>query len=149
MSYRSLLQLGAHLLSDEPTQISLLANASAFLNENIDQINWVGFYLYDGQKLTLGPFQGKVACNIIKPGLGVCGTALSTQETQVVDDVHVIYNHIVCDENSQSEVVIPIIKENRVFGVLDVDSPIKARFDKDLVKFLEDFVEIIIKRIDF
>ena len=148
MIYKNLLKQASALLESQPNQISLLANASAFLNDVIPNLNWVGFYLFDQENLTVGPFQGKVACSLIKPGAGVCGTALVTKQTQVVPNVHKISNHIVCDENSNSEVVVPIIKNNLIFGVLDVDSPIINRFDSELVSFLENFVVIITNLID-
>jgi L-methionine (R)-S-oxide reductase len=149
MNYDILLESANALFKDEPNTLSLLSNASAFLNENIPTINWVGFYLFDGTKLTLGPFQGKVACQVIEPGRGVCGTALVEKKTQVVKDVHAIDNHIACDPNSNSEVVIPIFNKLSVYGVLDIDSPVTNRFDSELVHFLEQFVVILSKYIDF
>lgn len=149
MNYEILLQSANELFKTEPTQLSLLSNASAFIYENIPNLNWSGFYLFDGHQLTLGPFQGKVACNVIAPGKGVCGTALITKKVQVVDDVNAIDNHIACDGNSQSEVVIPIIHNHEVYGVLDVDAPIIARFDQALVSFLREYVAILSKYIDF
>jgi len=148
MNYNSLLKQAQNLLTTQPNNIALLSNASAFLNDVIPHLNWVGFYLFDGTNLVVGPFQGKVACSVIKPGNGVCGTAYVTQEIQVVKDVHAIENHIVCDPNSNSEVVVPMIIEGDVFGVLDVDSPVLDRFDADLVDFLADFVKILINLID-
>ncbi|MCK9235743.1 MAG: GAF domain-containing protein [Acholeplasmataceae bacterium] len=136
------------LCASQPNTTALLANASAFINETLDQINWVGFYLYDGQKLHVGPFQGRVACSTIELGKGVCGTAAIRRQTQIVDDVLAHDNHIACDENSRSEVVIPIIIKNELFGVLDVDSPIFNRFDTDTVLLLESFVSILGQFID-
>lgn len=149
MNYVTLLESAEALLKDEPNTLSLLSNASAFLKENIENLNWVGFYLFDGEKLTLGPFQGKVACNIIFPKKGVVGTGFSTKEIQVVPDVSKIENHIYCDPLSMSEVVLPIIHHDKVWGVLDLDAPVIDRFDDGLVLFLKDFTEKLIKYIDF
>jgi GAF domain-containing protein len=148
MKNKTLLATAEALLESQPNQIALLANASAFLNESFDQINWVGFYLFDGNILTVGPFQGKVACAEIPLGKGVCGEAAIKKQTLVVKDVHAHANHIACDSNSQSEVVVPIYINGRLFGVLDVDSPIKDRFDSETVAFFEDFVNILVKTID-
>ncbi len=149
MNYVTLLESAEALLKDEPNTLSLLSNASAFLKESIENLNWVGFYLFDGEKLTLGPFQGKVACNIIFPKKGVVGTGFSTKEIQVVPDVSKIENHIYCDPLSMSEVVLPIIHNDKVWGVLDLDAPVIDRFDDGLVLFLKDFTEKLIKYIDF
>lgn len=149
MNYVFLLESAKSLLQDSPNNLSLLSNASAFIKDNIENLNWAGFYLFDGTRLTLGPFQGKVACEIINPGRGVCGTAYQTKEIQVVEDVHAIDNHIACDPLSMSETVIPIINNGEVWGVFDLDAPVPNRFDKELVDFLTKFVEILTKYIDF
>ncbi|PKK96239.1 MAG: diguanylate cyclase, partial [Tenericutes bacterium HGW-Tenericutes-3] len=117
MKYKELLQSAEGLLSVQPNQIALLANASAFLMSSFDQLNWVGFYLYDGKRLNVGPFQGNVACATIEIGKGVCGEAAETRKTRIVDDVLNYDNHIACDSNSRSEVVIPIILNGNLFGV--------------------------------
>jgi L-methionine (R)-S-oxide reductase len=143
-----LLKTAQSLLESQPNLTALLANASAFLNESIDRLNWVGFYLFDGNELNVGPFQGKVACAVIPLGKGVCGEAAVKRVTMVIKDVHQHDNHIACDSNSQSEVVVPIYINNQLFGVLDVDSPVLNRFDADTVLFLEEFVNILIKTID-
>ncbi|MNP28373.1 Free methionine-R-sulfoxide reductase [compost metagenome] len=106
-------------------------------------INWVGFYLYDGKELVLGPFQGLPACIRIPIGRGVCGTAASERRTLLVDDVHAFPGHIACDEASQSEIVVPMFKNGELYGVLDIDSPLKNRFDSEEQQFLEQFVEIL------
>jgi GAF domain-containing protein len=142
-----LLKSGLNLLEQQPNLTSFLANAAAFLNESLENINWVGFYLYDGSNLTVGPFQGKVACSIIELGSGVCGTAAKQRKTIVVKDVAEFKGHIVCDVNSKSEVVVPILINGLLFGVLDVDSPIYDRFDQQTVDFLEKFVEIMVRLI--
>jgi len=110
---------------------SNLANISALLKQCMDRVNWAGFYLWHEatSQLILGPFQGLPACTRIQPGKGVCGTAAATQRTQLVPDVHQFPGHIACDEASQSEIVVPIIRDGVVLGVLDIDSPRKARFD--------------------
>lgn len=131
------------LIKDEKNMIANLANVSAFLNEILEDINWVGFYIFDGQELVLGPFQGKVACVRIPLEKGVCGTAAYQRRTLVVHDVHQFQGHIACDCQSKSEIVIPIIKNNILYGVLDIDSPSYTRFSKVDKKFLENVVEII------
>ncbi|MBU1141250.1 MAG: GAF domain-containing protein [Firmicutes bacterium] len=143
-----LLESAKALIEIQPNLISILSNASAFLMESLPQINWVGFYLYDGIKLTVGPFQGKVACSIIELGQGVCGEAAAFHMTKVVGNVLTYQNHIACDSNSRSEVVVPLVIKEQLFGVLDVDSPILNRFDSATVLFLEQFVNLLLKTID-
>lgn len=131
------------LIEDETNLIAILCNASALINDNMDKINWVGFYLIEENELILGPFQGHPACVHIQIGKGVCGTAVSTNETQVVKDVHQFPGHIACDANSNSEIVVPIHKDGKIIGVLDIDAPIKNRFnDQDRIG-LEKIVSII------
>ena len=132
------------LIENETDMNTNMANISAYINDLLDDINWVGFYLYKDNMLVLGPFQGHVACNRIKPGQGVCGTSAKERKTIIVDDVHLFKGHIACDSQSLSEIVIPLIKNNQLLGVLDIDSPIKKRFtDKDQ-KLLEDLVAMFI-----
>lgn len=131
------------LIEDESNLIAILSNTSALLNDHLDQINWVGFYLIENNELILGPFQGHPACVHIQIGKGVCGTAVSNNETQVVKDVHQFPGHIACDANSNSEIVIPIHKANEIIGVLDIDAPIKNRFNNEDRKELEKVVSII------
>ncbi|MCD8506412.1 MAG: GAF domain-containing protein [Alkalibacterium thalassium] len=121
------------VLADEPNLIANLSNASALLFDHLTDVNWAGFYLWDttDQELVLGPFQGKVACVRIKDGSGVCGTAFKNEETIVVPDVHQFPGHIACDAASESEIVVPLIKDGRKIGVLDIDAPIKNRFSQD------------------
>ena len=133
------------LIKDEPSKIANLANISAFLNQILDKINWVGFYLMENGELVLGPFQGKVACVHIPVGKGVCGTAVKERKTQLVKNVHEFPGHIACDGASNSEIVVPILKDNDVIGVLDIDSPIFERFDKEDQDFLEKVVNLIEK----
>lgn len=148
MKKSDILETAKALLESQPNQLAMLSNASAFLYETFDRINWVGFYLFDSKVLTVGPFQGKVACSVIPLGKGVCGEAAETRKTMVVKDVHQHPNHIACDANSRSEVVVPIFIKNKLFGVLDVDSPVENRFDTEIVSFLEDFVRLLVKTID-
>lgn len=127
--YEALQQKMSALTEGVRYRISNLANASALLWEELPNINWVGFYLLEGDKLILGPFQGKSACTEIPVGKGVCGTAAATLKTQVVADVHEFPGHIACDASSQSEIVIPLFDSNGTFyGVLDIDSPVLNRF---------------------
>lgn len=137
-----LMQLQA-LLEGEENPIAILSNVSALLNECLEQINWVGFYLMKKGELLLGPFQGKVACMHIAVGRGVCGTAVSENKTQLVKDVHAFPGHIACDSASRSEIVIPIRKGNEIMGVLDIDSPILSRFDEIDAMYLEKCVNVI------
>lgn len=126
-----------------PHRIANLANASALLFQTLEDLNWAGFYILKGNKLVLGPFQGKVACIEIPVGRGVCGSAVEQNQTIVVDNVHKFDGHIACDSQSLSEIVIPIRKEGEVVGVLDIDSPIEKRFsEKDRIG-LEQFARII------
>ncbi|MCC3379106.1 GAF domain-containing protein [Paenibacillus farraposensis] len=132
------------LVHDESNAIANLANASALLGHFLPDINWSGFYLYDGTELVLGPFQGLPACIRIPLGRGVCGTAAAEQRTLVVDDVHAFPGHIACDAASNSEIVIPLIKNGELIGVLDIDSPLKGRFDDEDRVFLEEFTSILV-----
>lgn len=138
-----------NIICEEPDWLANLANASALLWLYLDDINWAGFYLYKNNELVLGPFQGKPACTHIKIGNGVCGTAAKTRETQVVKNVHEFPGHIACDSASNSEIVVPIIQDNKLIGVLDIDSPTLNRFDETDKIYLEEFVSIIIKYIKF
>ena len=135
------------LLQDEPDVIANLSNASALLNQFLEDVNWVGFYILRDDELVLGPFQGLPACVRIKTGKGVCGTAVSEKKSQLVADVQQFPGHIACDSASRSEVVVPIIKDGEVFGVLDIDSPSKSRFDETDQKYLEEFVKTLEKHI--
>jgi L-methionine (R)-S-oxide reductase len=132
------------LIEGETNLIANLANASALLNQFLEQINWVGFYLTDGNELVLGPFQGLPACVRIPFGKGVCGSAAKNKKTELVPDVNLFPGHIACDAASQSEIVVPMIKNGEVIGVLDIDSPIKSRFDEVDQHYLEKFVETLV-----
>ena len=133
------------LTENIPHPISNLANAAALLWEHLENINWAGFYLLEGDTLVLGPFQGKTACIEIPVGKGVCGTAVAENATQLVADVHAFPGHIACDSASNSEIVIPLRKEGSILGVLDIDSPRYARFTENDRQNLEIFAKILEK----
>ena len=141
--YQLLLKQLEALIDDEKDIIANLSNATALLNQFLSDINWVGFYLLKEGELVLGPFQGLPACVRIAVGKGVCGTAVSERKTQRIADVHQFPGHIACDAASQSEIVVPIIVNEEVIGVLDIDSPNKDRFDPLDQKYLEKFTEIL------
>jgi L-methionine (R)-S-oxide reductase len=129
--------------------IGSLSNVSALLMSAVPDVNWLGFYLFDGAKLILGPFQGRPACTQIQLGKGVCGTSALQQKTIRVDDVDQFPGHIVCDSQSRSEIVVPIIQDGLLRGVLDVDSPKLSRFNRDDEMFFEKAVEILTKNLNF
>lgn len=131
------------LLENETHVLPNLSNASALLNLSLDEINWVGFYLMRNGELLLGPFQGKPACIHIPVGRGVCGTAVTVGGTLLVPDVHAFPGHIACDSDSRSEIVIPIYSGNTIVGILDIDSPVPARFDEADREGLEAIVCIL------
>lgn len=142
--YKLVLEQLKALLENERNLLPNLANTSALLGMALRDINWVGFYLMKNNELLLGPFQGKPACVHIPVGKGVCGTAVSEGKTQLVPDVHQFKGHIACDSASRSEIVIPIHARGKIVGVLDIDSPLTARFDSvdqdgllEVVKILE------------
>lgn len=141
--YKLLAEQLKALAEDEPNYIPVLSNASALINENLDDLNWAGFYLMDNGSLLLGPFQGKVACIRIALGKGVCGTAVEKDETLVVPNVHEFPGHIACDCASNSEIVVPIHKDGKVIGVLDIDSPSLNRFSDEDRAGLEEFVRTL------
>ena len=132
------------LLDETDGAITTLSNASAYLNDLLPQINWVGFYLLEQGELRLGPFQGKPACTRIAIGKGVCGAAMAENRTQRVDDVHAFPGHIACDSASNSELVVVLRKQNgEPFGVLDIDSPLLSRFSEEDARNMERAAEII------
>lgn len=146
-NYNLLEKQVSSLIEDESNLIAILSNVSALLNDSIDQINWVGFYLIENEALILGPFQGHPACVHITIGKGVCGTAVSEEQTQLVDDVNAFPGHIACDANSKSEIVVPLRKNNQIIGVLDIDAPITSRFTDVDKNGLEQIVARIEKQI--
>jgi GAF domain-containing protein len=143
-TYNILLDNLEHFLVQEEALITTLSNLSAYLNYFLDDINWVGFYLYDGEKLFLGPFQGLPACTVIQIGSGVCGTAAQERKTMVVKDVDAFPGHIACDSASKSEIVVPIINNTLLFGVLDIDSPNVSRFDEIDQFYLEKVIDKVV-----
>lgn len=141
--YKLLAEQLRSFAEDEPHYIPVLSNASALIFESLEDLNWAGFYLMKGGSLMLGPFQGKVACIRIAVGRGVCGTAVAENKTQLVKNVHEFPGHIACDSASNSEIVVPIHKDGKVWGVLDIDSPSLARFNEEDKAGLELFVKTL------
>lgn len=138
--YDQVIQQLVALLEGETNKIANLSNASALLNQFLERINWVGFYLLEHNELVLGPFQGLPACIRIPMNQGVCGTAAGKKISVIVKDVNAFSGHIACDPQSQSEIVIPMIKDGELLGVLDIDSPETGRFDELDKTYLEKFV---------
>jgi L-methionine (R)-S-oxide reductase len=137
------------LVSSDDHPITTLANSAAFIFDTIPDLNWAGYYLYDGNELYLGPFAGKPACTKIPMGKGVCGTSAAKRETIVVEDVHKFEGHIACDSASNSEIVIPMIKKDgSLYGVLDIDSPSFNRFSDEEKNIFEQIRDIVLKAID-
>jgi len=147
--YESLLPQVEALLDSGIPVISNLANFTAVLKESFGKISWAGFYLYDGKKLFLGPFQGKLACTTINLGDGVCGTAASKKETLIIDDVNEFPGHIACDSGSRSEIVVPLIKNGALLGVLDLDSYSLSAFGAADKFYLESMIGILVNKLNF
>ncbi|OFW80544.1 MAG: hypothetical protein A2201_05050 [Alicyclobacillus sp. RIFOXYA1_FULL_53_8] len=149
--YKQLIEQARHLIMGESNEVANLSNVSALLKMNLQDTNWVGFYLWNEQEqqLILGPFQGKPACIRIDYGRGVCGTAVSERQIQVVADVHAFPGHIACDPDSRSEIVIPFEKAGRLIGVLDIDSPSKGRFSEEDAKGLREVMDVLIAGTSF
>lgn len=141
--YQTLSQSLSGLIEGEADAIANFSNASALIYQNLTQINWAGFYRLKEGELVLGPFQGKPACIRIALKRGVCGAAASQKKTQRIEDVHAFPGHIACDPDSASEIVIPILKEGQLVGVLDIDSPVKGRFDREDQAGLEAFAKVL------
>lgn len=137
------------LLSAETDPVANMANTAALVYNGLAGLNWAGFYLLKEGVLVLGPFQGKPACVRISVGRGVCGTAVQLRKTVLVPDVHQFPGHIACDSASQSEVVVPLIKNGAILGVLDIDSPRKGRFSQEDQMFFEKVAEILLKNCHF
>lgn len=144
MENEILLQSVNFILDENLNPLSNYANFTALIMEHVKDLNWVGIYLYDGEKLFLGPFQGKSAVPLIDMGRGVCGAAAEQRKTLVVDSVHDFSGHIACDCDSNSEIVVPIIKNNQLLGVLDIDSPKYKRFDEELKSDMELLVKLLV-----
>ncbi|KFD21321.1 GAF domain-containing protein [Yokenella regensburgei] len=128
------------LMAGETSFLATLSNLSALLYERLDEVNWAGFYLLEGETLVLGPFQGKIACVRIPVGRGVCGTAVAENRIQRVDDVHAFAGHIACDAASNAEIVLPISVNNQIIGVLDIDSVTYSRFNAEDEQGLRELV---------
>lgn len=147
--YKYMLILLKGQLASESDSLANISNAVALIFAIVEDLNWAGFYILRDGELVLGPFQGLPACNRIKVGKGVCGSAVAKGEVKLVEDVDLFPGHIACDSASKSELVIPIIKEEKIYGVLDLDSPFKGRF-KDLErKYMIKFMEVLNKHIDW
>jgi len=143
--YTQLLIQARHLVSGETNRIANAANLAALLYHSLPDINWAGFYLFDGQELVVGPFQGLPACVRIPLQRGVCGAAARNRQTQRIDDVHTFADHIACDAASRSELVVPLLRNEELLGVLDIDSPRLARFDPIDQQGIEAIAQVWIK----
>lgn len=135
--YAQLLEQARALMHGERARVANAANLSALVYHTLPDLNWVGFYFFDGKELVVGPFQGLPACVRIPLGKGVCGTAAASRQTQVVPDVDAFPGHIACDSASRSEVVVPLLLGETLIGVFDIDSPVPDRFDADDQRGLE------------
>jgi len=142
-NYKLMSYMAKRVLDDDKDIIASLANLSAVINGYMDKINWAGFYVMKDGELVLGPFQGLPACIRIQVGKGVCGAAVAERKTQIVPDVHKFPGHIACDSASNSEIVIPIFKNDEVFGVLDIDSPELNRFGELENKYLSEICNLL------
>jgi len=145
--YAELLEQLDALTANEPDAVANMANAAALIWQGLPDLNWAGFYRLIGDELVLGPFQGLPACIRIALGKGVCGMAAATRATQLVADVHAFPGHIACDATSESELVVPIVSDGRLLGVLDLDSPMKARFDAEDQAGCEALVALLAPRL--
>jgi L-methionine (R)-S-oxide reductase len=144
--YQELAIQARALIGGEASRIANAANFSALVFNALPDLNWAGFYFFDGNELVVGPFQGKPACVRIALGRGVCGTAAETRRTQVVRDVHEFPGHIACDAASQSEIVVPLVAaDGKLIGVWDVDSPLVARFDDEDAKGMEALCRVFVE----
>mgnify|MGYP004701607921 FL=1 len=144
--YSLLLKQVEALIQGEPDYIANMANVASFVYHMISDLNWTGFYLLKEDDLVLGPFNGLPACTRIRMGAGVCGTAASRKQVLNVEDVHQFEGHIACDSASESELVIPLIVHGKVIGVMDIDSPIKDRFDLELEEFMVEVVNLLTRK---
>ena len=143
--YAQLLAQARALVHGETNHIANAANLSALVYHALPQLNWVGFYLYDGKELVVGPFQGLPACVRIPLNKGVCGAAASSRQTQRIDDVDAFPGHIACDSASRSELVVPLVHNGELVGVFDIDSPVVARFDADDQAGLEAIAQAFVE----
>jgi len=143
--YEQLGKIVPSILEGEKNFITNAANFSALIFNEIEQLNWAGFYIFNGKELVLGPFQGKAACVRIAMGKGVCGTSAALKKTIVVENVDEFPGHIACDSASKSEIVIPILKDGEIYAVFDIDSPIEKRFSNEDKIGLEKLVDLFVK----
>ncbi|MCV7226935.1 GAF domain-containing protein [Mycolicibacterium komossense] len=142
--YQDLTQQATALIDGEHDRIANAANVSSLVYHSLPDLNWVGFYFFDGTELVVGPFQGQPACVRISLDRGVCGAAARTGQTQRVDDVHAVADHIACDANTNSELVVPLIQDGKLIGVFDLDSPLPSRFDDDDQRGLEAIAAVFL-----
>ena len=147
-NYDEILNELPYLIEDNEYSVTILSNTSALLNQYMDNINWVGFYILKDNFLYLSAFQGKPACIKIKVGRGVCGTCIENNSTIIVDDVHKFKGHIACDSASNSEICIPIYKNNQLYRLLDIDSPIFNRFNNIDKESLEKVANLVSQALD-
>jgi L-methionine (R)-S-oxide reductase len=145
--YDELVKAADALTAGEPDSIANMANIAALLWQFLPDLNWSGFYRMIGDELVLGPFQGKAACIRIPLNKGVCGAAARTATSQLVDDVHAFPGHIACDADSRSELVVPVLRDGAVIAVIDLDSPLRSRFDGDDQRGIEELAALLATRI--
>ena len=143
MTYADMERAASVLIDGEISMLANMGNVAALIYNGMPDLNWFGFYLFNGTELTLGPFQGRPACARIALGKGVCGTAASERMTVVVPDVLLFPGHIACDANSRSEIVVPLLKDGHLLGVLDADSPVASRFGEEEQSFLERIAALL------
>lgn len=148
-TYQLLVQQQAAIIEIEDDKIANLANSSALLADALPDTVFAGYYLFNGEELVLGPFQGKVSCTRIKIGKGVCGESAEKRTTLIVEDVTTHKNYISCDSVARSEIVVPMVKNGKLIGVLDIDSSVTASYDEVDQEYLEQFVSVLIKDTDF
>ena len=147
--YQTINEQLSYLLEGEPNVLANLSNASALLKTSFLNTVFAGFYLFDGNELILGPFQGGVSCVRIALGKGVCGESAASRQTVIVGDVKTYPNYISCDSSARSEIVVPMVKEGRLLGVLDLDSSLVDDYDDLDLKYLEEFVSILLEKIEW
>ena len=147
--YQTINEQLSYLLEGEPNVLANLSNASALLKTSFPNTIFAGFYLFDGNELILGPFQGGVSCVRIALGKGVCGESAASRQTVIVGDVKTYPNYISCDSSARSEIVVPMVKEGRLLGVLDLDSSLVDDYDDLDLKYLEEFVAILLEKTEW
>lgn len=147
--YQTINEQLSYLLEGEPNVLANLSNASALLKTSFPNTVFAGFYLFDGNELILGPFQGGVSCVRIALGKGVCGESAASRQTVIVGDVKTYPNYISCDSSARSEIVVPMVKEGRLLGVLDLDSSLVDDYDDLDLKYLEEFVSILSEKTEW